>query len=236
MSDRPEADARGGILREAFHWVDERSGLRDFARRLGRDSRLPKAANRWWALGGLLAFIFVLQIATGVLLLVHFVPEPSSAFASVQHLMRDVPYGWWIRLLHAHGANWMVALVFLHLLHTALFGAYKRPRELVWLVGCSLFLLTLGSALSGYILPWSQVSYWATTVVTSSIELVPWVGHELLLWVRGGELVGAPTFRRAFVGHVVVLPALIALLVGLHVLLLRRVGLSGPISRASSPS
>jgi ubiquinol-cytochrome c reductase cytochrome b subunit len=216
-------------------WLDERTGVFELARSL-RAWREPRSANRWLALGGVLAFALAGQIATGLLLLVHFVPAPDEAFASVEHIMRDVPYGWWIRLLHAHGANWMVAVLFAHVASVALAGRYKQPRELVWVVGCVLLVLTLGMALTGYILPWSQLSYWATTVVTASLDYMPVVGHEMMTWVRGGEVVGPATFRRAFVAHAILLPGLLVTVVALHLLLLKRVGLApAHVRRSADP-
>jgi ubiquinol-cytochrome c reductase cytochrome b subunit len=206
-------------------WLERRTGLGD---RLARARRfeVPEERASRLSLGGVLAFALVLQLGTGVLLLLHFVPDPSGAFESVRALMRDVPYGWLVRLFHAHGANLMVALAFVHLFHTAFQGAYKEPRELVWMSGCVLFLLVLGSALTGYILPWSQMSYWATTVVTASLGYLPGIGPSLVEGVRGGELVGAATYRRAFAAHVGLLPLAILGFVALHVALVRRAGLA----------
>lgn len=213
-------------------WLESRTGLRELLTRHGRGFAVPEESGTRGSLGAILLFLLLLQLGTGLLLLLHFVPHPDAAFESVRGLMRDVPYGWLIRLAHTHGANWMVAALFLHLLHTAFRGAYKDPRELVWLSGCVLLLLVLGAALTGYVLPWSQMSYWATTVATASFSYVPFVGDGLVELVRGGELVGDATYRRAFAAHVGLLPLLVLSVVAVHLALVRRVGLAG---RARGP-
>jgi ubiquinol-cytochrome c reductase cytochrome b subunit len=211
-------------------WLDARLALRAWLR-----TRLPAVPARrgaWLPLGAVLVFFFALQIATGSLLLFHYAPEPTLAFESVRHIMREVPYGWLVRLVHAHGANLLVVALFAHLFATAWNGAYKAPRELHWVTGCLLFLLALGAALTGYILPWSQLSYWATTIVTSSLGYVPILGDDLVAFVRGGEQVGSATFRRAFAAHVALLPLAMLGLVTLHVSLARRSGLAPRPRRA----
>ncbi|MCZ6781899.1 MAG: cytochrome bc complex cytochrome b subunit [Proteobacteria bacterium] len=220
----------------AAGWLDRRTGWRDFFRRHFTEARLPVGSDSWLSLGWVLVFAFALQIATGMLLLLYFVPAPEQAFESVGRIMSEVPYGWFVRLIHSHAANWMVLGLFVHLFHTALSGSYKAPRELTWITGCLLLLMVLGMALSGYILPWSQLSYWATTVVTASFRYVPFVGQELVEWVRGGELVGAPTFRRAFMAHVALLPAGLALVLVFHLALARRAGPAPPPVRGRTSS
>ncbi len=212
-------------------WLERRTGVREFLTRHGRGFAVPEESGAGVSLGAILVFLLLLQLATGLLLLLYFVADPAGAFESVRGLMRDVPYGWLIRLVHAHGANWMVALLFLHLFRTAFQGAYKDPRELVWVSGCVLFLLVLGAALTGYILPWSQMSYWATTIVTASFSYAPFVGTDLAHWVRGGEFVGDATFRRALAAHVGLLPILLLAVVAVHLALVRRVGLAGQARR-----
>jgi ubiquinol-cytochrome c reductase cytochrome b subunit len=233
LSASPEAEDRDGERRAAAlaAWVDARLGLRTWLR-----SRLPAApASRraWLSLGTILVFFFALQIATGILLLFHFAPDPEHAFDSVRRIMREVPYGWLVRLVHAHGANLLVAGLFAHLVATAWTGAYKAPRELHWWTGCLLLLLGLGAALTGYILPWSQLSYWATTIVTGTLGYAPLVGDDLVAFVRGGERVGSATFRRAFAAHVALLPFAMLGLVALHVALARRTGLAPRPRRGS---
>jgi len=213
-------------------WIEHRTGIGAWTTRVVKGFRVPAESGR--SLGGILAFALVLQIVTGMLLLLHFVPAPDLAFESVRALMRDVPYGWFVRLVHVHGANLMVAFLFVHLFRTAWRGAYKAPRELVWLTGCALLLLVLGAALSGYILPWSQMSYWATTVVSASLSYVPFLGDALVEFVRGGEVVGGATYRRALTDHLSLLPISIVLFAFLHLALVRRSGLAGRARRADA--
>lgn len=217
-------------------WLERRTGIKELLTRHGRGFAVPSESGARGSFGAILVLLLLIQLGTGVLLLLHFVPDPAGAFESVRGLMRDVPYGWWIRLVHAHGANWMVAVLFLHLFRSAFEGAYKDPRELVWVSGCALFLLVLGAALTGYILPWSQMSYWATTVVTASFSYAPFLGAELVEWVRGGELVGEATYRRAFAAHVGLLPLALLAVVAVHLALVRRAGLAGSPRRLGHES
>ena len=212
-------------------WLERRTGLREFVRRHSTGFEVPEESGSGLSLGGVLVVALALQLVTGILLLLYFVPDTEGAFESVRSLMRDVPYGWLIRLVHAHGANLMVAVVFVHLFRTAFQGAYKDPRELVWVSGCVLFVLVLGASLTGYILPWSQMSYWATTVVTASLEYVPFLGNDLVRFIRGGEFVGDGTFRRAFAAHVALIPLLLLAVVAAHLALVRRAGLAGRARR-----
>ena len=193
-------------------WLDRRLELREFIRvAIARNPAL-RAPSRWTLFNGVLLFALVLQVLTGALLLVYYVPHTELAFASVQDLLWDVPYGWLIRLLHAHGASLMIALSAVYAVTAALRGAYKTPRELLWIIGALLLLLTFAAALTGYILPWSQLSYWATTISTGPIGKLPVVGPELLRAVRGSDLVGPATLSRAFTAHVALIPlAMLAL-------------------------
>ncbi len=211
-------------------WLDRRTGWRGLVASQLTGYRVDARLHSWLTLGGLLLFILGLQIATGILLLFHYQADPASAFESVRHIRREVPFGWLVQTVHGHGANLMVMVVFVHLLREAWLGAYKSPRELNWLTGCVLLVLTLGAGLTGYILPWSQVSYWATTVVTSAMESTPFVGHELMRAVRGGETVGPATFRRAFAAHVALIPLGMLAIAGVHLYLLRLHG-SAPYPR-----
>ena len=192
---------------------------------------MPPGNPPWLSFGALLGFLMLLQVATGALLLFHFAPDAELAFESVRRLMREVPFGWLVRLLHAHGANLIVIVLFAHLLMVAWRGAYQGHRAANWLLGCVLLLLVMGASLTGYILPWSQLSYWATTVVTSSLEYLPIGGHELTTFVRGGERVGPATFRRAFAAHVTLIPLSLLALGALHVAWVRRDRLAGRARR-----
>jgi ubiquinol-cytochrome c reductase cytochrome b subunit len=198
-------------------WLAARTGAAALARALGAPAR-----GRWWWLGAAVVVGFAVQVTTGALLLVHYVPHPDHAFASTQRILWDVPFGWAVRLFHAHGASVLLLLGAAHTAVSAVRADYKAPRELVWVCGRVLLLLAFAAAVSGYVLPWSQLSYWATTITSSPLEKVPGIGPALAAFARGGPAVGGPTLSRAFVAHVVLLPALLAGGHPLHAWLLRQ--------------
>jgi ubiquinol-cytochrome c reductase cytochrome b subunit len=210
----------------ALDWLDERTGLREVVRSQLTEYRVPATTNRWHSLGFALLVFLGLQIVTGVLLLVYYVPHVDHAFESVERLMSEIPYGWLIRLLHVHGANAMVIILLVHLLSVVMMGAYRRPRELTWLVGCLLLLLTLGQSLTGYVLPWSQLSYWATTVAMNITGSAPVLGPVLQRLLQGGEVVGPGTLGLLYAIHVGALPLALIGLVGLHLYLVRHAGIT----------
>jgi len=173
---------------------------------------------------------------TGMLLMVYYVPDADKAFKSVTFIMNELPYGWLIRLCHAVGSNMMVAVLILHMLSTMFMGSYKSPRELNWLTGFILLTLVQGISLTGYLAPWSQLSFWATTVATNSASAIPVVGPYLVEFLRGGKLVGPPTLGRFFALHVSVLPVVIAALIGAHLFILKRTGISTPPFGRTEPA
>ncbi len=189
---------------------------------------LPRNVNVWYTLGAVLMTLFALQFATGILLLVYYVPNAQEAFQSVQKIMNEVPYGWLIRYLHAVGSNVIVIALFLHMLSVLFMASYKRPRELTWLSGFILFNLTLVLCLTGYLLPWSQLSFWATTVATEAAGGIPVIGDAVVRFLRGGAMVGDATLGRFFALHVMGLPLILSLLIGFHLFCVRRVGISRP--------
>jgi ubiquinol-cytochrome c reductase cytochrome b subunit len=217
-----------GLTGKAVDWLDARIGIRELANAWGPGYLLPRNINAWYSLGSILLFAFALQVVTGILLLIHYVPDADKAFASVNAIMNDVPYGWLIRMLHAVGSNLMVAAGLLHMFSVLFMGSYKAPRELNWLTGFVLLNLVMALCLTGYLLPWSQLSFWATTVATNSAGAIPVVGPKLVEFLRGGKLVGPPTLGRFFALHVAVLPAAVLALIGAHLFLLERIGVSTP--------
>jgi ubiquinol-cytochrome c reductase cytochrome b subunit len=216
------------LLAGLYKWLEIRLGLDQLSERYLTGYLLPRNINSWYSLGSILLVAFSIQIATGILLLIYYVPDASKAFQSVNHIMNEVPFGWLIRLCHAVGSNMMIAALFLHMLSVLFMGSYKAPRELNWLSGFILFNLVFAISLTGYLLPWSQLSYWATTVATNSVGAIPFIGDYLMQFLRGGKLVGPPTLGRFFAMHVALLPAAIALLIGGHLFLLERIGVSTP--------
>lgn len=216
------------LWKRFLDWVDYRTGALQFVREQLVEYRLPPKLNKWYSLGGLCLFIFVMQIVTGVLLMLYYVPSTELAFQSIERIMMDIPYGWLVRLSHALGSQMMVFMVMLHLVSVVFMGAYKKPRELTWLSGALLLFLTLGICFTGYLLPWSQLSYWATTVATKIPEPLPWIGPFIVKLIRGGDNITPDTLNRFFTLHVIVIPAAMLALVGFHLLLVRLLGISDP--------
>ena len=215
-------------LKSIYNWLDVRLGVGELVEKRLTGYLLPRSINAWYSLGSVLLVIFALQVITGILLLIYYVPDADKAFTSVTSIMNDVPFGWLIRMCHAVGSNMMVAVLLLHMLSVLFMGSYKSPRELNWLTGFILFNLVLGISLTGYLLPWSQLSFWATTVATNSAGAIPVIGNYLVEFLRGGKLVGPPTLGRFFSVHVALLPLLIGAFIGAHLFLLERIGVSTP--------
>jgi len=215
-------------LKSIYNWLDVRIGVGELVEKRLTGYLLPRSINAWYSLGSVLLIIFAIQVITGILLLVYYVPDADKAFKSVTAIMNDVPFGWLIRTCHAVGSNMMVAVLLLHMLSTLFMGSYKSPRELNWVTGFILFNLVLGISLTGYLLPWSQLSFWATTVATNSAGAIPVIGGYLVEFLRGGKLVGPPTLGRFFAVHVALLPLFIGAFTGAHLFLLERIGVSTP--------
>jgi len=214
------------MANKVANWLDERIGWRTvwtsiFAR------QVPKV-NWFYTLGSATLFVAVMQIVTGILLTFYYVPTPDHAYDSVVYITTGVPFGWLIRGIHHWGSSAMLVLTLLHLLRTFLFGSYKFPREMTWLTGVVLLILVVGFSFTGYLLPWDQKAYAATTVGTDIVSVVPWIGPWLLRIARGGQEISALTLTRFFGGHVWVLPATLALVLGAHIYLVIRNGISAP--------
>jgi ubiquinol-cytochrome c reductase cytochrome b subunit len=216
------------LFKRLIDWIDVRIGVRGLVEKELTGYLLPRNINAWYSLGSILLCLLALQVATGILLLVYYVPDAEKAFASVSFIMNDVPGGWLIRRCHVVGSNLMVVVLLLHLLSVVFMGSYKRPRELNWVSGFILITLVQMSSLTGYLLPWSQLSFWATTVATNSANAIPFVGPDLMEFLRGGKLVGSATLGRFFALHVAAIPLLLVFGVGAHLFLLNRVGISTP--------
>lgn len=205
-------------------WLDERLGLRTIYRTVF-DRKVPKV-NWWYTLGSATLFLFFLQVVTGIFLTVYYVPSPDHAYASIQYITNEVAFGWLIRGIHHWGASLMVVFAFAHMLRTFLMAAYKFPREITWITGVFLLLATLGMGFSGYLLPWNQQAYWATTVGTEIAGTAPVVGDFIVRVLRGGPELSALTLARFFAAHIWFLPVVISLLIGVHLYLVIRIGIS----------
>jgi quinol-cytochrome oxidoreductase complex cytochrome b subunit len=212
------------MFQKTFNWLDERLGLNTIYSTV-LDRKVPKV-NWWFTLGSASLFLFLLQGITGIMLSVYYVPSPDHAYDSIQYILTGVSFGWLIRGIHHWGASLMVLIVFIHMLRTYYFGAYKYPREFTWVTGVLLLLLTLGMGFTGYLLPWNQRAYWATTVGTSIAGTVPFIGNFINMVLRGGSDLSAVTLARFFSVHIWWFPALIAGLIGVHLYMVIRLGIS----------
>ncbi len=209
-------------------WIEIRIGLNELVKSQLMEYRVPGNINIFYTLGLVAGAAYVIQAVSGFFLLVYYVPHADHAFRSVQGLMSEVPYGWLFRMIHVVGSNLMAAVVFLHLFSVFFMGSYKKPRELTWFAGGLMLLMVLAFCLSGYLLPWSQLSYWATTIVTSMPTAFPYVGDFAAYILRGGDHVTGVTLNRFFALHVAFLPPVFVSLIGLHIFLVRRIGISSP--------
>jgi ubiquinol-cytochrome c reductase cytochrome b subunit len=214
-------------------WLEVRIGLQELIRGQLTEYRVPRNINLFYTLGFVALSLFVLQVITGIILLIFYVPEPARAFKSVQRIMTTIPYGWLFRLMHVVGSNLLVAVVILHMLSVFFMNSYKKPRELTWITGALLLLITLTFCLSGYLLAWSQLSYWATTIVTTIPTAFPYIGGFISDLLRGGHTVSGGTLGRFFALHVGFLPAALMVVLGCHLFLIRRIGVSAPPFGAS---
>ncbi len=223
MTDKPSR------MQALYAWLDERLGLTTIYK-VVLDRKVPKV-NWWYTLGSATLFLFTLQVITGIFLTVYYVPTPDHAYDSVNYIMQDVSFGWLVRGIHHWGASLMVLFVFLHMLRVFYMGAYKYPRELTWIIGVLLFVLTLGMGFTGYLLPWNQRAYWATTVGTQIAGTPPIIGPWITRILRGGEEISALTLSRFFALHIWMIPALMAVLIAVHLYLVIRIGISNPPSK-----
>ena len=187
----------------------------------------PRNLNYWWTFGGILSFMLVAQIVTGVVLAMHYTPETTMAFNSVEHIMRDVNYGWLLRYAHANGASMFFLAVYIHIARGMYYGSYKDPREILWILGVILFLLMMATAFMGYVLPWGQMSFWGATVITNLFSAIPFVGDAITTWLWVGYSVDNPTLNRFFSLHYL-LPFMIAGVTVLHVWALHVSGQNNP--------
>jgi ubiquinol-cytochrome c reductase cytochrome b subunit len=214
-------------------FIDERIAFSELIRSQFSEYRVSERVNIFYTLGFVALAGFIVQFITGLFLLIYYIPHPQYAFQSVQRIMNEIPYGWLIRQVHVVGSNLMVAVVFLHMFSVFFMGSYKKPREFTWFIGATMLFLTLTFCLSGYLLPWSQLSYWATTIVSNLPTAFPVVGDCLADTLRGGKSVTGFTLSRFFGLHVALLPPLLSFLIALHIFLIRRTGISLPPWNAS---
>src|SRR2546422_1887010 len=217
------------MLSRLYAWLDSRLKLEPVKETL-LDEPIPGGASWIYVFGSATLCVFLLQAITGMFLAVYYAPTPDHAYDSIRYIETQVLFGPFVRGLHHWCASAMVVAIGLHMLKVFLYGAYKPPRELMWMVGVLLLLLTMGFAFTGYLLPWDQNAYWATQVGINMVGSVPFVGTFLVRVMRGGDTLGALTLSRVFAVHILFLPAAIMVLIALHMFILRRVGPAGPWS------
>ena len=209
-------------------WIDRRFPLTSTWKAHLSEYYAPKNFNFWYFFGSLALLVLVLQILTGIFLVMHYKPDAQKAFESVEYIMRDVPWGWLIRYMHSTGASAFFVVVYLHMFRGLLYGSYRKPRELVWVFGCLIFLTLMAEAFFGYLLPWGQMSYWGAQVIVNLFSAIPLIGPDLSVWIRGEYVDGVATLNRFFSFHVIAIPLVLLGLVGAHVFALHEVGSNNP--------
>ena len=209
-------------------WIDQRFPLTKVWNEHLAEYYTPRNFNFWYFFGSLAILMLVMQLVTGIFLTMHFKPDSANAFASVEYIMRDVEWGWLVRYLHSVGASAFFVVIYLHMYRGLLYGSYKGPRELIWVLGMLLYIVLMAEAFMGYVLPWGQMSYWGAQVIISLFGSVPVIGPDLLVWILGDYSVGDAALNRFFSLHVVALPLILVVLVFLHIVALHTVGSGNP--------
>jgi len=229
MAEFKEVSADAPVSRKVTVWFENRfpTAFAEYKKHMS-EYYAPKNFNTWYFYGSLALVVLVMQIVTGIFLTMHYKPDASVAFASVEYIMRDVPWGWLVRYMHSTGASAFFIVVYLHMYRGLIYGSYRKPRELVWIFGCAIFLCLMGEAFFGYLLPWGQMSYWGAQVIVNLFAAVPFVGEDLALLIRGDYVVGDATLNRFFAFHVIAIPLVLIGLVVAHLLALHDVGSNNP--------
>jgi len=222
------------LLKKLYHWVDERVNLEDLVQFLGKKYVPVHSHSVWYYFGGVSLFLFVIQVVTGILLLLYYKGSEELAFESIQFIMAKVQFGWLIRSIHSWTANLFILAAFIHMFSVYFTKAYRKPREVTWLTGMLMFFLALGFGFSGYLLPWNELAFFATKVGTDIAGAVPLIGKPIMVFLRGGDDVTGATLSRMFGFHVAIFPGIFAVLLGVHLLLVQRQGMSEPLGEANS--
>ena len=209
-------------------WVDTRFPLMSNWRAHMSEYYAPKNFNFWYFFGSLAMLVLVIQIVTGIFLVMHYKPDAQKAFESVEYIMREVPWGWLVRYMHSTGASMFFVVVYLHMFRGMIYGSYRKPRELVWIFGVMIFLCLMAEAFFGYLLPWGQMSYWGAQVIVNLFGAIPVIGPDLSIWIRGDYVVSDATLNRFFSFHVIAIPLVLLGLVTAHILALHEVGSNNP--------
>jgi ubiquinol-cytochrome c reductase cytochrome b subunit len=228
MAEFKQVAANAPMGEKLMNWVDNRFPASKLYKEHMSEYYAPKNFNFWYIFGSLALLVLVIQIVTGIFLVMHYKPDANLAFASVEYIMRDVPWGWLIRYMHSTGASAFFIVVYLHMFRGMIYGSYRKPRELVWIFGCAIFLCLMAEAFMGYLLPWGQMSYWGAQVIVNLFASVPFIGPDLALLIRGDYVVSDATLNRFFSFHVIAVPLVLLGLVVAHIIALHEVGSNNP--------
>jgi ubiquinol-cytochrome c reductase cytochrome b subunit len=228
MAEFHETSPNAPAGEKLLNWVDNRFPLTKLWNDQWGKYYAPKNFNWWYIFGSLAMLVLVIQIVTGIFLVMHYKPDANLAFASVEYIMRDVPWGWLIRYMHSTGASAFFVVVYLHMFRGLIYGSYRKPRELIWIFGCAIFLCLMAEAFMGYLLPWGQMSYWGAQVIVNLFAAIPFVGPDLALLIRGDYVVSDATLNRFFSFHVIAVPLVLLGLVVAHLIALHEVGSNNP--------
>jgi ubiquinol-cytochrome c reductase cytochrome b subunit len=215
-------------MQRLLTWIDERFPLTKLWEEQWGKYVAPKNFNFWYYFGSLAAFVLVMQIVTGIFLAMTYKPDATKAFESIEYMMRDVSGGWFIRYMHSTGASAFFIVVYLHMFRGMMYGSYRKPRELLWIIGCLIYFALMAEAFFGYLLPWGQMSYWGAQVIVNLFSTVPWIGPDLGTWIRGDFTISDVTLNRFFAMHVAAVPLVLLLLVAIHLMALHEVGSNNP--------
>ncbi len=228
MAEMKEISPNAPASAKLLNWIDNRFPLSKLYNEHMAEYYAPKNFNFWYVFGSLAMLVLVIQIVTGIFLTMHYKPDAALAFGSVEYIMRDVPWGWLVRYMHSTGASAFFVVVYLHMFRGLLYGSYRKPRELIWVFGCAIFLALMAEAFMGYLLPWGQMSYWGAQVIVNLFAAIPFVGPDLALLIRGDYVVGDATLNRFFSFHVIAVPLVLLGLVVAHIIALHEVGSNNP--------
>ncbi len=228
MAEMKEISPNAPAAEKLLNWVDNRFPLTKLFNEHMGEYYAPKNFNFWYIFGSLALLVLVIQIVTGIFLVMHYKPDAALAFGSVEYIMRDVPWGWLVRYMHSTGASAFFVVVYLHMFRGLIYGSYRKPRELIWVFGCAIFLCLMAEAFMGYLLPWGQMSYWGAQVIVNLFAAIPFIGPDLALLIRGDYVVGDVTLNRFFSFHVIAVPLVLLGLVVAHIIALHEVGSNNP--------
>jgi len=215
-------------MEKLMSWIDDRFPLTQVWEEHMAKYYAPKNFNFWYYFGSLAILVLVMQIITGIFMAMYYKPDAGLAFASVEYIMRDVPWGWLIRYMHAIGASMFFIVIYLHMFRAMIYGSYRGPRELIWLFGMVIFVALMAESFMGYLLPWGNMSYWGAQVIINLFGAIPYVGDILVEWLRGDYVISDATLNRFFAFHVIAVPLVLVILVFLHIVALHKVGSNNP--------